>query len=353
VLDAATVVVATAVFVWYLSPSVDVRQGGMALLLPLASAGASLAGSFGLVKLILGRNMPFTPFAGWCAGLAGVLVGLSTGLTAALVEVTRPEVAMLARLLPCVLLAAVPRINEVSLRADPDVLARRPVRPFRVLPYFGVAGVFVLLVVALAGGGLGVRVWGVVTGVIVVTAIVVSRQLVAFADNARLLAEVVAYQDRLRHEATHDPLTGLANRALFGTRIAEAGGTAAILIIDLDGFKAVNDTLGHHAGDALLRAVADRLRAAVRAGDTVARLGGDEFAVLLPGATPADAGELTLRVQESFAEPVPIDAVRVTIRASIGVAHGPLARAEDLLRDADSAMYATKHGRDRADAARL
>ncbi|HTJ38509.1 MAG TPA: sensor domain-containing diguanylate cyclase [Dactylosporangium sp.] len=485
VLDAATVVAATAVFVWYLSPIVDVRRGGVALLLPLASAGASLAGSFGLVKLILGRNMPFAPFAGWCAGLAGLLVGLSTGLTGALVEVARPEVAMLARLVPCVLLAAVPRINEVILRADPDILARRPARPFSLLPYFGVAGVFALLVVALSGGELTVRVWGVVVGVVLVTGIVVSRQLVAFADNARLLGEVdrsmralaeqeerfralvqhssdvtviagpdhvvsyaspalertlgvpaeavigrriedlaapgelaapeghdalraqladllarpgtsttlrlrvphadgtvrwlsavatnllhvpsirgvvynahditevVAFQDRLRHEATHDPLTGLANRALFAERITLAGGTAAIMIIDLDGFKAVNDTHGHHAGDALLRAVAGRLRACVRPGDTVARLGGDEFAVLLPGATPAYARELAARVHEAFAEPVPIDAVTVAIRASIGVAHGALAGAEQLLRDADFAMYSAKHGRDRKAAARV
>ncbi|MGI5240890.1 diguanylate cyclase domain-containing protein [Dactylosporangium sp. CA-139066] len=353
VLDAATVVAATAVFVWYLSPSVDVREGGMAVLLPFASAGASLAGSFGLVKLILGRNMPFTPIAGWCAGLAGVLVGLSTGLTPALVGVAGPEVAMLARLLPCVLLAAVPRINEVNLRADPDILARRRSRPYSLLPYFGVAGVFALLIVALSGGTLGVRVWGVVAGVVLVTGFVVSRQLVAFTDNARLLAEVVAFQDRLRHEATHDPLTGLANRALFAERIAEAGGTAAILIIDLDGFKTVNDTLGHHAGDALLRAVADRLRGCVRAGDTVARLGGDEFAVLLPGTSRAYADDLVPRLHESFAEPVPIEAARVPIRASIGVAHGPLAQAEALLRDADIAMYATKHRRDRAGVAPL
>jgi diguanylate cyclase (GGDEF)-like protein len=188
---------------------------------------------------------------------------------------------------------------------------------------------------------------------VLVTGIVVSRQLVAFTDNARLLAEVTAYQDRLRHEATHDPLTGLANRALFAERIAEAGGTAAILIIDLDGFKAVNDTLGHHAGDTLLRAVADRLRGRVRAGDTVARLGGDEFAVLLPDAPRAHADDLVRRLHEAFAEPVPIEAARVPIRASIGVAHGSLARAEELLRDADIAMYATKHGRDRTSAARL
>ncbi|GAA3278786.1 GGDEF domain-containing protein [Dactylosporangium vinaceum] len=469
-LDAATVVAATAVFVWYLSPSVDLREGGGALLLALASAGVSLAGSFGLVKLMLGRNMPFTPIAGWSAGLASVLVGLSTGLTAALVEVARPEVSMLARLLPCALLAAVPRINEANLRADPDVLARRTMRPFSLLPYFGVLAAYVLLIVSLSSGSLDARVWGVVIGVLLVTGIVVTRQLIAFTDNARLLGEVdrslralaeqeerfrglvqhssditliagpdhivsyaspavertfgvppesviglrmneltvaeardewqarladlltrpgasvtmqlqvphidgrprwlsavatnlihlpgirgvvynahditevVAFQDRLRHEATHDALTGLANRALFAERIAVAGKAASILIIDLDGFKAVNDTYGHHAGDALLRAVAERLRRCVRPTDTVARLGGDEFAVLLPDTALDYAEELTRRLHEVFAEPVHLDGALIPIRASIGAAHGSLANADGLLRDADAAMYAVKHG---------
>ncbi|WP_432988465.1 diguanylate cyclase domain-containing protein [Dactylosporangium sp. CA-233914] len=472
-LDAATVVAATMVFVWYLLPSGDWRAGGGALLLALASAGVSLAGSFGLVKLMLGRNMPFTPIAGWSAGLASVLVGLSTGLTPALVGVARPEVAMLARLLPCALLAAVPRINEVNLRADPDILQRRPARPFSLLPYFGVVAAFALLVVSLTGGPLTVKVWGVVIGVVLVTGIVVTRQLIAFTDNARLLGqldrslhalaeqeerfralvqhssditviagpdhvltyaspavertfgvppdavigrrieelivpaghdalrsrladlltrpgtsitlrlqversdgtvrwlsavatnllhvpsirgvvynahditEVIAFQDRLRHEATHDPLTGLANRALFAERIAVAGGSASILIIDLDGFKAVNDTFGHHAGDALLRAVADRLRGCVRPADTVARLGGDEFAVLLPGTPLEYAEELTRRVHESFAEPVVIDGARVPIRASIGAACGALSDSDTLLRAADAAMYSVKHAPDR------
>ncbi|WP_433218256.1 diguanylate cyclase domain-containing protein [Dactylosporangium sp. CS-047395] len=473
-LDAATVVAATAVFVWYLSPSVDIRQGGGALLLALASAGASLAGSFGLVKLMLGRNMPFTPIAGWSAGLASVLVGLSTGLSAAMLEVTRPDLVMLARLLPCALLAAVPRINEANLRADPDILARRPVRPFSLLPYIGVAAAYVLLIVSLTHGSLDVRVWGVVIGVLLVTGIVVTRQLIAFTDNARLLGEVdrsmralaeqeerfralvqhssditviagpdhivsyaspavqrtfgvpaesvigrrmdelttaegreewrsrlaelmahpgasitlrlqvphrdgrprwltavatnlthvpsiggvvynahditevIAFQDRLRHEATHDALTGLANRALFAERIAAAGGTAAVLIIDLDGFKAVNDTFGHHAGDALLRTVADRLRSCVRPADTVARLGGDEFAVLLPDTSLSYAEALTERFHERLAEPVEIDGVLVPIRASIGSAWGALARADELLRDADTAMYKMKHGERRS-----
>ncbi|MEV6927836.1 sensor domain-containing diguanylate cyclase [Dactylosporangium sp. NPDC051485] len=470
VLDAGTVLVATAVFVWYLSPAIDTHQNLATMLLPLASAGASLAGAFGLVKLILGRNMPFTPIAGWSAGAAGVLVGLSTGLTPELVQVTRPEVAMLSRLVPCVLLAAVPRINEVGLRADPDILARRRARPFSLIPYAGVAAAVALLVVALSGGRLGAREWGVVAGVVLATAIVLSRQLIAFTDNARLLGEVdrslralaeqeerfralvqhssdvtviagpdhvvayaspaveralgvpvaavvgrpvvalalpgerdglrarmasvlrqpgtsttlrlrvrhadgtvrwlsavatnlahvpgirgvvynahditevVAFQERLRHEATHDALTGLANRALFAERLAAAGATAAILIIDLDGFKAVNDTHGHHAGDALLRAVAARLRGCLRPVDTAARLGGDEFAVLLPGAGAAEAADAVRSVQAAFAEPVPIEATLMPIRASIGVARGSPDRAEELLREADAAMYAVKHG---------
>jgi diguanylate cyclase (GGDEF)-like protein len=165
-------------------------------------------------------------------------------------------------------------------------------------------------------------------------------------------------EEALAHSVLHDGLTGLANRALFTDRVGQAlrrtvrgGGSAAVLSIDVDGFKAVNDGLGHGAGDALLREVATRLRGAVRADDTVARLGGDEFAVLVEQSGDGDDEALATatRVREVLSRPVPLDGGPVTVSASVGVAVGRgEAGATSLIADADLALYAAKlAGRDR------
>jgi diguanylate cyclase (GGDEF)-like protein/PAS domain S-box-containing protein len=163
-----------------------------------------------------------------------------------------------------------------------------------------------------------------------------------------------AMEERLRREALHDPLTGLPNRRLLMERLSAAldrgrrrGGGTALLFLDLDRFKLVNDSLGHPVGDRLLVAVAERLRGAVREADTVARFGGDEFAVLLDGAPGADAALRTAEaVQRALAAPVALDGFEVFTSASIGVAvsgaqaDGP----EAMLRGADAAMYRAKAG---------
>ena len=163
-------------------------------------------------------------------------------------------------------------------------------------------------------------------------------------------------EDQLRHQALHDPLTGLPNRVLLVDRLSHAlvrrtGETGvAVLFVDLDEFKEINDSLGHAAGDALLAMVADRLSHVLRAGDTAARLGGDEFAFLLEGAVPRQAEEVAARLLSALAEPFSLDGRRVTLAASIGIAAragfvSPAAAeetADELLRDADVAMYAAK-----------
>jgi len=144
----------------------------------------------------------------------------------------------------------------------------------------------------------------------------------------------------LRHRASHDPLTGLGNRALFDERLAQAG-APAVLFIDLDAFKAINDRLGHAAGDEVLRITARRLQTCVRSTDTVARLGGDEFALLVEAGSE---DEVSARVGAVFADPFNVAGELLAVSASVGVAVG----GENVLDAADRAMYAMKreHSRD-------
>ena len=166
---------------------------------------------------------------------------------------------------------------------------------------------------------------------------------------------------QLAYQATHDTLTGLPNRALFHDRLQQAlrmsgrrgirDAMVAVLFFDLDRFKIINDSLGHEAGDQVLRAVAGRLRDLVRPGDTVARFGGDEFAMLCAGLSgPRDAARIAERILASLGEPMSTVGGEQTVSASIGIALADRtpADADGLLRDADAAMYLAKQrGKDR------
>ncbi|WP_338673115.1 EAL domain-containing protein [Streptomyces sp. SCSIO 30461] len=183
--------------------------------------------------------------------------------------------------------------------------------------------------------------------------------------NSRDVTERVRLQAQLQHNAEHDPLTDLPNRALFTERVRQAlGGRragdagTAVLFIDLDGFKAVNDRLGHQAGDELLIQAARRLQESVRAGDTAARLGGDEFAALILGHGARDLAahqrqvqEIADRLRQTLSQPYRVDGNEVRVAASIGVAFAePGITAGDLLRHADLAMYRAKAaGKDRVE----
>ncbi|MFC7531164.1 EAL domain-containing protein [Actinoplanes sp. GCM10030250] len=162
----------------------------------------------------------------------------------------------------------------------------------------------------------------------------------------------------LRHQALHDALTGLPNRKLLLDRLEHAlsrsrasGEQIALLYLDLDGFKRVNDSLGHNAGDLLLRTAADRLTAVLRPHDTVARLGGDEFAVLLEGASPPVVEELTQACLEALAKPFVMHGREALVTVSIGVVPDAAryTDADEVVRNADVAMYAAKdEGKNRA-----
>jgi diguanylate cyclase len=211
-----------------------------------------------------------------------------------------------------------------------------------VLPYLAVAAVDVPLI-ATASGTLRWPGRLVMVAVVVVTALVTLRQYVAFRENARLLREKRVQEGRLQHEATHDGLTGLANRALFRKRLAaalDAGVPTAVLLVDLDDFKTVNDSLGHEVGDRLLVSVADTLRADAGPHGLPVRVGSDEFAVLLT-SPDMDPEAVAQRILDALSQP--ISEHRLLAQASVGIATaGPGATLDGVLRDADVAMYAAK-----------
>jgi diguanylate cyclase (GGDEF)-like protein len=190
----------------------------------------------------------------------------------------------------------------------------------------------------------------------IVVMLALMLQLIVVYENHALTSDlelrVKERTDQLKHQAFHDPLTGLANRALFTDRVEQAlarsarsGDAVAVLLVDLDGFKSVNDSLGHQVGDALLCEVASRLGTALRSEDTVARLGGDEFVVLVDGVAGIDeARALAERLREVLRPRLQLPDCDYAVTASIGVAMGTATDVDvhDLLRDADTAMYAAK-----------
>jgi diguanylate cyclase (GGDEF)-like protein len=184
----------------------------------------------------------------------------------------------------------------------------------------------------------------------VITLLVVALVRAIGGSRDRAMAMVREKTEELAQQALHDDLTGLPNRALLVDRTERLlarqfryGGDVAVLFLDLDNFKGVNDSLGHGAGDAYLRAVAQRLRATLRDSDTVGRLGGDEFVVLIDGDDcHRDAVEVARKILDVMGEPVEINGVAVPVSCSIGVASGPSENAEALFHDADLAMYQAK-----------
>jgi diguanylate cyclase (GGDEF)-like protein len=180
------------------------------------------------------------------------------------------------------------------------------------------------------------------------------RQTGAALGQDRLGAQVSELRDlqrELEHQAFHDPLTGLANRLLFMDRVENTlqrrTGNAVVLYVDLDDFKPINDTYGHEAGDAVLKAAGERLRRSLRTADTAARLGGDEFAVLLVDIAEEHIGVVADRIIGNLLQPLEFDGRLLDVKASLGVAaanSGSGVGADELVRNADVAMYVSKHG---------
>ncbi len=361
-LDTATVMVAAATFGCYFTL---VSAGGGAtgsgeLLQMLIGPTSFLVAVFAGIKLLLSPAPPFTFWAG-LTGLVGCgLEGVIRGARPLLVEHGRLHWELACTAVVVVLLAAAARIELLQARRNPQGVRAERRRPYSLLPYGAIAATYALMIGVEATSGLIPQAWITIAGACASTVLVVIRQLTAFTDNARLLSaidrkvaelhEALAERDRLagrlQHLAFHDPLTGLANRAMFQQHLAATPAGVAVLLLDLDEFKPINDRHGHAAGDAVLVAVAQRLRAAVRAGDLVARLGGDEFAVVT-GDVPADLPDFAARLRAAVRQPIDAAGARVSVGVSIGTATVDGSRPVDaVLHEADLAMYAAKN-RDR------
>jgi diguanylate cyclase (GGDEF)-like protein len=241
-----------------------------------------------------------------------------------------------------IVMPVAPLLATIAVRRQRSASDERPRgRAGGWLPYMAMAAVDVPLIAVLPGA----LTWTdkvVVIASVIVTGLVGLRQFVAFRENARLLREKRASEERLQYEASHDGLTGLANRVLFRQRLTRrlGSGDATVLLVDLDDFKTINDSLGHDVGDDVLIAVAGVLRAATGEAGLPVRLGGDEFAVML--TDPAVLGEtVAQRILAALHEPVSDH--ELLVHCSIGIATGAGGSPLDkLMRAADVAMYAAK-----------
>jgi diguanylate cyclase (GGDEF)-like protein len=244
------------------------------------------------------------------------------------------------------LIALAPFVPAPELAREDD---RERADTLSFLPYLPVAAAGAVTVARLlAGADLSP---GQTTLIGAVVLLVLVRQYLTVAENGALVAELAVREQMLRHQAFHDALTGLPNRALFQDRLAHALDlhgrdlrAIAVLFLDLDDFKVINDTLGHGAGDELLLRVAERLVAAVRSGDTVARVGGDEFAILLEDG--GDPVTVAAAVDEALRPAFFLQGTAVRVGASTGVvalsSSDSATTADALLARADTAMYTAK-----------
>lgn len=342
----------------------ELLRGVLSLLYPLLSLGLL---ALLLAVLLQGRRLP-APLLTLALGvvvLAGAELGFSWLGSADAYRTGHPVDGLYA--LGAVLWALGAWLTAKQDRQHPPDRMTVPPPLRRVLavaPYVVVSGLSVLLLWLPVTGDLRGR--GVLVGVVLTMLMVVARQGVAFAERERLThklrrangeleranADLERSRRQLAHQARHDALTGLPNRLNFEELLRRAlrPGTFgqlepfAVMFLDLDGFKEVNDTFGHAVGDELLVQVAARLRGNLRTGDLVARQGGDEFLVLLRPASAAEALVTGRRLLASLSEPVAVRGHAMHISASIGVSLFPLHSrdAAELCRRADLAMYQAK-----------
>jgi diguanylate cyclase (GGDEF)-like protein len=350
-LDVAIVLFGSATFVWYFvaSPRWHPSDGWQKLSSGLVLPALSLVAGFAILRIamaganVISRSTMSCFIFAAASEAAAIVLDKPAGTPVGRLGLTLQTLGLTA----CVVGIA------IQARSDPmrSTAPAKWRRPFTVLPYGALTATVVLLLIVI-GTDLDYRGSVVALGVLTVCAAVIARQLASLRENSRLLSANRQLTVRLQHQAFHDQLTALVNRTLFTERVGQAldrarGGhqSVAVLFIDLDDFKIVNDSLGHQAGDELLIAVAARLHSTLRAQDTLGRLGGDEFAILVEDGSPTAPTAVAQRVITALSSPFRMSDAQVTVEASVGVAiaSGNEADPAELLRNADVAMYAAKH----------
>jgi diguanylate cyclase (GGDEF)-like protein len=227
-----------------------------------------------------------------------------------------------------------------------DVPRPRTRRPMADSVQYLAVAVIAGLVITVSAHDLGPRAQAVLVGAVLIAAILVARQLLSLRENTTALRGIRRQQAELERLALTDALTGLPSRTGFGLALAErldGAEPASVLMIDIDDFKDVNDTLGPSAADQILQQVGELLQATCGPAELTARLGGDEFAVLLPLADPAAADQAAARFQLAISRPLRAAGQQLLVHASVGVAVAVTGEnADEVLRNADIAMYAAK-----------
>ncbi|GIF76329.1 GGDEF domain-containing protein [Asanoa siamensis] len=353
-LDAAIVLVATFVFVWSIALTGGQKaKGPTDVAWTLIGSVIMIVSVYAIVRLLMTKTAPFLRSTGIVLAIAIAAFGVEHALNPQLADADSRGSYVL-RMLPALILALAPCIEWIRGTLTREIPPPRRYRVTLRLPFIAVAATQLMLIIQLPIEGLNLKSWGTVIGSVTLTAVVAARQSVVLMENERLVrrldesVEALGRQEeKLRHAANHDHLTGLANRAFFDHHAqrlgnSDAGRGRAVLLLDLNDFKMVNDTLGHHAGDDLLKLTATRLRRSVRPADIVARLGGDEFSVLLADTSADDAVAAAHRILGALAKPVRVDGRTLRPQASVGIAASGTKPFEALLRDADEAMYEAK-----------
>jgi diguanylate cyclase (GGDEF)-like protein len=348
-IDAALVAVAAGMSLWYLYIGPSLTKNATVNLLAIAYPAIDLMRVFGATLVLQRGAAPSArrPMVLICLALVAYIVAdVDLGYQQVRNGSVQPSHWQYALWLAAgALLTAAPVEQCLRARAHQVVVEQRRDHAVSRLPYLGIVAAYVPLLLAVRRLPLA-PFGGLVIGALTATSLVVARQISALRENSELIAT--------------DPLTGLVNRRrlyqaldLALARSVRSGSGVAVLLIDLDGFKEVNDTLGHEAGDHLLVAFGSLLRRNVLGSDTVARQGGDEFAVVLPNIdTPDRAAIVVHRIMADMRNPILLGDTPVCARASIGIAlsEGSVTDADELLRRADIAMYQAKRRKGAEDA---